>query len=460
MRQQSALAAVRYGNGLSPRIPAPSSPNDLLDRLVDADRMAFVHPMPTFADQADHALKISQALVARKESNGPAEKKALQDLYRQTHVRTNHAMALTMARALDAGDGFRERLVRFWGDHFTIVARRAQVRGAGAIFVEEAVRPHVTGRFADMLKAAILHPYMLIYLDQTRSVGPNSPAAQRRKQARNPLGLNENLARELLELHTLGVSGTYTQADVRQVAELLAGLTARAIDGVAFRPNRGEPGPETILGQTYGGTRPDLGAIEALLDDLAVHPDTARHLAQKLVVHFVSDAPDPDHVAYVADRYRATGGDLFATYEALLEHPAAWALHRDKVKQPYDFIVTSLRALGVRGRDLVALSHKRKQRLLRMPMTRMGQRWEIPSGPDGWPEDAAHWISPVGMAARITWAMRLGHEDGLDLPDPRAFVTTALGPLAQQRTKFAAEAAETRKDGVGVVLASPDFQRR
>jgi uncharacterized protein (DUF1800 family) len=297
---------------------------------------------------------------------------------------------------------------------------------------------------------------MVMYLDQQESVGPNSQVAQRRPGR----GLNENLARELLELHTLGVGGAYAQDDVRQLAELLAGLTANAVGGTGYNPERGEPGVETVLGVAYGGEAPDKGDIHAALEDLAAHPDTAAHIARKLAVHFVADDPDPDLVEHLRARFVATEGDLPEIHAALLEHPAAQAPALAKAKQPFDYVASALRALGVPGEALLALPDEAMQRWFRAPLAAMGQPWSDPPGPDGWPEEAAAWITPQGMASRITWAAGLRRVEGFDLPDPRAFVQAALGPLAGPRVIFAAEAAESRPDGVAVVLASPEFQRR
>jgi len=249
MTPQSALAAIRFGYGLGPRHRAPLDGIEILDRLAGPDLIAARYPMATFEDQAKIAEQISEAQSARQKARGkPNEqklKKRFQRLQREAFERGTRNLSRTMARALESPDGFRERLTRFWADHFTVIARRAQVRGVGAIFVEETIRPHLTGRFSQMLQAAALHPYMLIYLDQTVSMGPNSEAAMRNKNRKKGAGLNENLAREVMELHSLGVGGAYTQADVRQLAELLAGLRARANQRTSFERVRGEPGPET-----------------------------------------------------------------------------------------------------------------------------------------------------------------------------------------------------------------------
>jgi len=296
---------------------------------------------------------------------------------------------------------------------------------------------------------------MILFLDQHQSMGPNSETAQRRDR-----GLNENLARELLELHTLGVGGAYTQTDVRELAELLTGVTANARRGAYFRPQQAEPGAETVLGKSYGGGDPSVDHVIAALRDLAVHPDTAHHLARKLVVHFVSPDPDEALVEEMAAAYLAADGNLMALYDVLLRSEAAWSPVATKVKQPFDFIASSLRALAVPVDEIQNASLQDVRRIVQRPLSVMGQVWQSPVGPDGWPEDEDSWITPQGMAGRITWSMQAPREMLDRLPDPRDFVFNALGPTPPEPVLFAANAAETVSDGIGIVLASAAFQRR
>ena len=458
MTPDTAIMHVRFGYGLGPGGDDTGDPAVWLERLSEPDRMAERFPVPGFDTLWPVAERMRELgkTVRDKGANAEAARKENRQLRRAEYRRSNEMLAAHLARAVEAKDPFRERLTWFWADHFTVLGRSGPTRWAQAMYVEDAIRPHLTGRFVDLLKAAVLHPMMLVYLDQASSVGPGSKMAKRREGR----GLNENLARELLELHTLGVGGAYGQDDVRQLAELLSGLVVDIPGGTDFRPQRGEPGPETVLGVSYGGREPRIEDIHAVLEDLAAHPDTARHIARKLAVHFVSDTPDAGLVDHLAARFAETDGALLPVYAALLEHPAARDPVPQKARQPYDFIAASLRALGVPGSALVGLEDRQVRRWIRGPMLQMGQAWGEPTGPDGWPEDFGHWITPQGMAARIDWALSLRRVDGLELPDPRDFVRAALGPLASQRVIFAAEAAETRADGVGVVLASPDFQRR
>jgi uncharacterized protein (DUF1800 family) len=322
--------------------------------------------------------------------------------------------------------------------------------------MQTAIRPHLTGLFEDLLIAAVLHPIMIKYLDQDRSVGPNSVHAARGGKFTD---VNENLAREVMELHTLGVNGPYTQTDVRELAELLTGLAVAKPMRLNFRKNMSEPGSETVLGRTYGGEDANINDVKAVLRDLARHPATAAHLARKLAVHFISDSPDPELLNALEARFLATGGDLGAVTEALLSHPAAWTPARQNVKPAFHYVASSLRALAVDPAAINALDERTARSMFISPMAQMGHLWQKPSGPDGLPEEDAAWIAPQGIAARLQWAITVPQMLMADLPDPRDFVGAALGDTIPPAVQFAADAAETRADGIGLILASPAFQR-
>lgn len=453
------IAAIRFGMGLSPTIAPPASVDDMLTRLAGRDDIGVAIPIPTFSTVYPSPLDLRNATRALNAARGTdAEEAALEarsDMRAEGRAAVGKHMSANLARAMYTSDGFRERLALFWADHFTVRSTSGSRRHLVTPYVEEAIRPHVAGRFSDMLVAVVGSPMMIVYLNQNRSMGPNSPLALRRDG-----GLNENLAREVLELHTLGVGGDYTQIDVRQFAELLTGVTASGRRGGYFESRQAEPGSETVLGITYGGTEESLDHVNAALRNLAMHPDTARHLAQKLAVQFIGPDPEMSLVDAMAARYLATDGTLFAMYEALLQDAAAWSPVAKKVKQPFEFIASSMRALAVSRTEILDASLQQVRRWVLRPLSLMGQNWQNPVGPDGWPEDDENWITPQGMAGRITWSMQVPQEMLDDLPDPREFVYSALGPTPPESVLFAANAAETVSDGIGIVLASAAFQRR
>ncbi len=453
------LAAIRFGNGLSPDVAAPASVEDMLSMLEGPDRAAQAFPIQLYDEVVPSRLDFQSAGAAIRAAEGEEAVEAAEAA--RTEMRAaafevlGRSTASQLARDITTADGFRERLTRFWADHFTAPATNGLWRYLVYPYIEGAIRPHVTGQFADMLRAAVMSPMLIQYLAQQVSVGPNS------RQARNSgRGLNENMAREVLELHTLGVGGGYTQTDVREFAELLTGVTTNVRNGGHYDARRAEPGAETVLGVTYGGDEESVDHVMAALDDLARHPDTARHLSQKLVTHFIGPQADPALVDAMTRTYAATDGNLMAVYDVMLSAEAAWAPRLQKVKQPYGFIASSLRALAVPPASLLELKYVDVRRLVLNPLQRMGQEFQQPVGPDGWPEDDEAWITPQGMAGRITWAMQMPEQLVDRLPDPREFVIDALGPTPAEPVVFAANAAETVSDGIGLVLASAAFQRR
>ena len=446
----AGLVAFRFGYGLPLAAGAPTTADAVLAALAGPDEMAARFAVPSFAWQHARSSEIARSKKAAE--TDPALATRIAELDKEVEQAGFRAMRATIARAVDAKDSFRERLMAFWADHFTVSSGGREQALTPATFAEDALRPHLAGRFGDMLSAVVHHPGMLIYLDQARSVGPNSPRAKRRGG-----GLNENLARELLELHTVGVDAAYRQSDVRQLAELLTGLTYDARRGFAFNAGFVEPGPEEIFGQVYDGK--GEAPIKAFLADLAVHPATARHIARKLAVHFISDSPDQGMIEAMARAWLETDGALSAVYAAMLRHPAAFAGPAVKARQPWDFLIAALRGLGVTGAQVMDWPRERLVAVAILPLRAMGQAWKSPAGPDGWPEDIESWITPQGPAERIGWAMRWPGILGA-LPDPTHLAQTALGERASAATLWAVARAETRAEGVGIVFASPEFNRR
>lgn len=454
------LADIRFGCGLSPKIASPISAYEMLAGLIAPDEMARKYPIetfPTFRTRMQERTVLQKALkAARKEGNPKPVRKQIQQLKAAARKEHFKWMAAHLNRRIHSATPMLERLESFWADHFTATGKAGLLRRAVSPYVESAIRPHLTGRFEDLLISAVTHPLMVHYLDQKLSIGPNSDHAKMRKAK---VGLNENLAREILELHTLGVDGPYSQTDVRELAELLTGLTFGANQGRYFRKDFVEPGQETVLGMTYGGDPASIADVETVLRDLARHPATARHIAGKLAIHFVSDQPDPSLVDALETAYLDSGGALGRVYEALLIHPTVWNTPHPNVKQPFDFVASALRALTVSPDMLADAREKDFRRRIFDPMRLMGHTWQKPNGPDGLEEIDSAWITPQGIAARLQWAVAMPQLLQPDLPDPRDFVENALGHHATKSVRFAAKAAESRADGIGLVLASPAFQR-
>ncbi|MFT6649587.1 DUF1800 domain-containing protein [Pseudophaeobacter arcticus] len=455
------LAEIRFGSGLSPTLAPVTSTDVMLARLQGPDRAADHFPIAK-TDEILALVRVFAKLrkLNRSKRTTPEAKlaeKAFKRFRREYLQQRDLWFRQLLLRHVTTQDGFRERLTLFWADHFTAKGKNRAMRPLAYGYVESAIRPNITGRFEDLLIAALTNPLMLHYLDQFRSRGENS-ALSRRQGGRG--GLNENLAREVLELHTLGVDGPYGQKDVRQLAELFTGLSYGVEKGFVFDQRMAEPGAETVLGRVYGGAEPALAPVLQVLRDLARHPATAAHIAQKLAVHFTQDQPDPDLVADLTSAYRDSGGDLLEVYTALLSHATSWQPELRNVKPPFDFLASACRGLGVAPALLAGWEPKQIRRGFIAPLKLMGQDWQSPVGPDGWAEADAAWITPQGLSARLRWAMAAPQRLVEPLPDPLGFAQQCLGARANPGVQFVASAAETRGEALGLVLCSPAFQRR
>lgn len=461
MNYDPEMAAIRFGCGLSPTLAPPESPAAILAGLLGPDDAAMrfeIAAMDAGLASAVTYAKLRKTWQKSGRGAGDPDAEKAYKRYRRTHLQQRHVwFRQALLRQTQSVHTFRERLVLFWADHFTARGKNALLRPLNYSYIESDIRPFVAGRFEDLLISAVTSPLMLHYLDQSQSIGPNSPAAARRKRHG---GLNENLAREVLELHTLGVDGPYSQTDVRQLAELFTGLSYSTRKGFMFRKSQVEPGQETILGVDYGGDIASLAPVLQFLRDLAVQPATARHIAWKLAVHFTCDTPELDLIDALTASYLQSGGDLASVYETLLNHPASWEPELKNIKPPHCFVVSACRALGLDRDDLAGWSAKKIQKVFVTPHAMMGQPWQAPPGPDGWPEEDQTWITPQGLSARLRWAMAAPQLVLGDLPDPLEFARRGLGRRMTKTVSFVAGAAETRAEAIGLVLVAPAFQRR
>ncbi len=437
--------AMRFEYGIRP--DETRFQGGLLDQLTGADPLDALVPVDSTEARFTELLKLREL----RQSMGGDSNAFMQAQRRLRRLGAAGAMR-NLTRMVQNPRGFRERLFAFWLDHFTVSPKRANEEYMLEAYLEEAIRPHISGRFAALLKAAVTHPSMLFYLNQNASTGPNSVVGRRQDR-----GLNENLAREVLELHTLGVGGPYTQDDVRQFAELLTGLGIGPA-GMRFAPNRAEPGREEILGKRYGGATARIEHIYEFLDDLAMNPATAAHLAHKLVVHFIGPQARPELVERMAQAYLDSGGNLTALYEVLVADTAAMAADFAKVRPPLEYVATVLRALDFDA-EAILNANQRDTRKLGQALEAMGQRPFKPNGPDGWPEAAESWITPPQLAARIVWAGQAARTNADD-QDPRALMQTVLGDTAPEFLSFAVSGAETKWEGVALLLVSPSLMRR
>jgi uncharacterized protein (DUF1800 family) len=356
------------------------------------------------------------------------------------------AAARTLVQ-IDTVQPLRERLVVFWSNHFTVSIVRPLVLGLAGAFEREAIRPNVTGRFHDLLLAVVRHPAMLLYLDNAGSTGPNSRLGQRQGK-----GLNENLARELLELHTLGVDGGYTQADVTSFARILTGWSVTGIKDrnpgtFRFRPFIHEPGEKIFMGQRFGPAGEEEG-LQAL-EFLSRHPSTARHVARQLAIHFIADDPPAALVERLAGVFRDSDGDLLALSNAIIDAPEAWQKPLGKLKTPNDLVVSTIRAVGYSGDDKRLLGSLRG----------LGQPPFSAPSPAGWPDTAAAWMGPSAALQRADYAAAVAKHVAGRI-SPAQLYDETVAPVGNEHLSQAIARAATIDDANGLILASPQFQRR
>ena len=453
----AAIAATRFGLGAKAgeidaarRDPRGYLIGQIRPEGADQPEANAATSVQRFGDVRAYQAERKAAKQAGDPKTDPV-RQAAQLLRRDTGA--DFMARLQLAAATDAA--FRERWTLFWANHFTVSANKLVTATLVGPFEVEAIRPHVFGRFEDLLVASSSHPAMLLYLDQAQSIGPDSFVAQRSGGAGRKAGLNENLAREIMELHTVGVGAGYSQADVTEFARAMTGWSIGRFEKAAepggqfmFRPYAHEPGARTIMGRRYA----DGGEAQArsVMKDLAASPHTAHHLAVKIARHFVADEPPPALVARLERSYQESGGRLDAVARTLVEAPEAWAPTATKFKTPYEFLVSSWRATGAAPGDITVIAPT---------LNAMGQKVFSAPSPKGWPEEAQIWCAPDAVIKRMSWSETFAAQ-AIGDRDPSALASAALGARLTAPVATAVARAETRPEALAILLMSPEFQRR
>ena len=478
----STIALNRFGLGGRPDDQPPSDPKRWLLQQLDRfeprpQALAEVPPRAQVIDQLGQYLA-EQQMVARARrqampaamTTGAAEmpqadpqanaaKRYFRQAIQQDYLVMNSAR---LDSALTTSSPFVERLVHFWANHFAVSIDKLPVIGLAGLLEFEAIRPHVLGRFSDMLLAVEQHPAMLVFLDQAQSIGPESQAGMfAAMRGRKRLGLNENLAREIMELHTLGVRTGYSQADVTEFARALTGWTvsglgrgpaARLIGGspgqFQFAALLHEPGARMIMGKRYD--EEGEAQARAVLLDLAASPATAKHIATKLARHFAGDDPPPALVERLSKAYLASGGDLPTVYRTLIQSPEPWALKPLKFKNPWEWTVSALRAVG---------SNELDPKMAAGVLRQLGQPTWQPGSPAGWDDIAASWAGPDALVRRVEVAQRIGAKAASTI-DARSLAEKLFPQSLSDATRTAIARAESPADGLALLLVSPEFVRR
>ena len=479
----AAIALNRFGLGASPTDRVPVDPKEWLlgqferfeprpEALVTVPgRDEVVKQLGDYLAQAKMERQAERQLqpaammsaASAKPTDGLLPEPArnfLRKSIRDDYVVMNGAR---LSSALTASAPFVERLVHFWANHFAVSADKLPVVGLSGLLEFEAIRPHVLGKFSDLLLAVEKHPAMLLFLDQAQSIGPDSQADRLiGLRGGKPRGLNENLAREIMELHTLGVRTGYTQADVTEFARALTGWTVAGLGqgpGARLLGNAPpgqfqfaslihEPGDRMIMGRRYVGE--GEAQARSILLDLAANPATARHLATKLARHFAGDEPPAPMVERLSEAFMRSGGDLPTVYRAILDSPEAWAPHPLKFKTPWEWSVSALRALD---------QHDLEPQMAAQLLNQLGQPTWKPGSPAGYDDIAASWAAPEAIMRRVEIAQRLADRAGTST-DARALAEKVLPGALGEATRTAISRAESPAEGLALLLVSPEFLRR
>lgn len=480
----SAIALNRFGLGAFPWQARPGNPKEWLtdqitrwnpglpDGTTLASRAEIVDDVVRYRDMLKRAKAGPAKGPAPAESTGGGDAKAQRQEARREagqFARAQHvAQVGARVRSAVASDTpFAERLVHFWSNHFAVSADKMVTVALAGLLEFEAIRPHIFGRFEDMLVAVEQHPAMLLYLDQAQSVGPNSPFGSRAAARGRKVGLNENLGREIMELHTLGVRTGYTQSDVTEFARALTGWTvaglgrgpvARLLEGGAspgsfvFAAPLHEPGSRKIMGKAYHGG--GEAQARAVLADLARSPATARHLATKLARHFVSDDPPPALVARLEQAYLGSDGHLPAVYRALIAAPEAWDPAPRKFRDPWHWTIAVLRAVSTGPDAPLPIQDKG----ITGAFDQLGQPVWRPGSPAGYDDIAAAWAAPDALLRRVELANRIAARAPASL-DARALAERVLGSTLTPATAQAVARAESARQGLALLLVSPEMLR-
>lgn len=454
MSRDAALALSRFGLGARPGERADiaedprgwvqdqmSAPADDAEAFVDAYTMIDIGR----AIRSREALQdeLQDAIEAGDEAAALALREDQEAINDDLWTRSYEDRASRVRQGITTDTPVREKLIRFWTNHFTVSGAKDEVALLTGAYEREAIRPNMDGSFYDLLKAVQQSPGMLIYLDNYLSAGPNS-----RFGRRHGGGINENLAREIFELHTLGVDGGYTQSDVSEFALAISGWSAGFPPYAKNRPgqfkfkrNMHEPGTRTIMGVEYPQSGVDQG--EAVLRTLSESPETATFIATKLVRHFVGDQPPVGAIARVADVFLETNGDLPSVHQAVFDSEEIWDTPFAKARTSEEFVIAGGRALEVEDYPYGWMPYLLKT---------MGHSIYGPPGPNGWPDIAPFWLSGNSVMRRAEIASQLGgYGWGIDAEER---MDDMFGPLFTNQTRTAIRDAEDPAQAMAVALAS------
>ncbi|WP_416305126.1 DUF1800 domain-containing protein [Neptunicella sp. SCSIO 80796] len=450
MSLNAVIATNRFGLGARPgeQAEAETDPKAwLLNQLKHKPPVSFDTSLPSsdeIAQRFGHYRQVqkrqkNQAVNIMANDELEADKKFI----RQTF---NDLYADTLNAAISSSQSLNWRLLDFFSNHFSVSGTNLLMRGLAGTLEREAIAPHLSGHFSDMLLAVTRHPAMLIYLNNERSFGPSSRLGKKGK------GLNENLAREILELHTLGVNGGYSQRDVVELAKGITGWSVanyskNETGGFIYRKAGHEPGERLLLGKRYPQKEVEQG--KAMLVDIARHPATAKHLCFKLVRHFISDTPPVVLVDKLVATWNQTEGDLSAVIATLINAEESWQTQAQKFKTPREFVISTYRAIGV---DQVP------SKQLLQALTILGQQPFRAGSPAGYSDEQSDWNGSSALMSRIDWSSTLAAR--AKTANAEHIMQGTLANSVSRVTYSTVLRAESRQQSLALLLMSPEFQRR
>jgi uncharacterized protein (DUF1800 family) len=387
------LDAARKASLEAPKLPPDlASINDPLPTIFDGARKEREARASVPA-----GTRINEFVANEKRFHFQEEPDPL--FYNRTQVNKAIAWRLASCSNDDVEQPLLARMTEFWFNHFNIYQQKGPVRPFAGHYAIHVARAHALGKFEDLVLASAKHPAMLYYLDQWLSVSPQSVRA-----GQNSRGLNENYARELMELHTLGVQGGYTQYDVRELARIFTGWTIspRSDSGFQFVMRLHESGNKSLMGQSIPSSAASIGMAEGeqVIRFLANHPATAQRVSRRLAEYFVADSPPQDLIDLMAKTFLASGGDIYQVMKVMLNHEAFWDPENKLYRTPYDFACASLRVLNMpqdRFKWLQAFGYS-------AVAGHAIQNWQTP---DGYSFNANTWFTPEALTRRIDFALNI-----------------------------------------------------
>ncbi|KEI70176.1 DUF1800 domain-containing protein [Endozoicomonas elysicola] len=456
--QLAVIATNRFGMGARDHEirDAQSDPQGWLSTHLNTP--VLDHSLPDSSVVMSQYAEFRSRKSAEKSGQKPGNQNAMMAPLRRTYFQL---CSDTLTRSITSEYSFSWRLLDFFSNHFSVSAQGGLMTPLAPTLEREAIAPNLFGSFADLLIAVEKHPAMLVYLDNEKSIGPESRQANYlKKNSKKARGMNENLAREILELHTMGVNGGYQLEDIQELAKAITGWSVarpgkKEGHGFLFRERAHQPGQRTVLGKKY----PDTGANqgEAILRDLAMHPATARYVSWKLARHMISDQPPATLVDTMQEQWLKTGGNLKEVITALIQHPLSWQIEQQKLKTPREFLVSVCRATD--GLSPRKKNREQQSRILVNTLTAMGHKPFGAGSPAGFADVSSAWDGSDALLTRIDWANRWV-ESLKKRTDPLALADAILGQQTVSESRTIIRRAESRQQGLSLLLLSPEFMRR